>query len=107
MELHKDCPLAFENVRALCTGEVSDPKTGKPLSYRGTEFATATNEYVIGGDLRGTGVKARSIFGGAFASERPGLERKFEKKGAFALFSPRADENDARFLITLQDHLRW
>jgi len=106
IELYNDCPLAFENFRSLCTGEVKDPVTGTPLSYKNKAFHVLSKDYVMGGDMKMSGTSNMSIYGGPFPDEQAGLQRTHDEIGTVSLFSTKKNENDSKFLITIKPHLK-
>ncbi|KAL1521059.1 hypothetical protein AB1Y20_022614 [Prymnesium parvum] len=73
------------------------------LCYRGSRFHRLLPQQVIqGGVLRGCAAETPvSIFGGAFADERGGLDHPQDRRGLLCLASSGVDSNGSQFFITL------
>lgn len=99
-----EAPKAFENFRALCTGEKGISRaTKKPLHYRNTVFHRIVKGFVCqGGDfVRGDGSGAESIFGGKFKDEPSALKRKHDAAGVVGMANSGKNGNGCQFYLTL------
>merc|ERR1712166_435455 len=102
-------PLACANFRALCTGEkgiVSTSWGNCHLKYEGSavhrigKMPNGQASMLYGGDIQhGDGTGGQCIYGKPFFDEVNPLT--LDEPGSLAMFSRRADNNDSKFIISL------
>ncbi|KAG0741703.1 hypothetical protein G6F57_003683 [Rhizopus arrhizus] len=101
----KDCPKTCENFVSLCKGGKIGKSSKKPLHYENTKMFRLVPGFVVqGGDVtRGDGSGGDSIYNGKFNDEKPGLAKKFDRKGLVAMANSGKNSNTSQFFITLGD----
>ncbi|XP_011180550.2 uncharacterized protein LOC105211012 [Zeugodacus cucurbitae] len=100
-ELRKDvCPLAAENFRALCTGEMGIGRLGLPLYYKRTRIHKIIRTFGCqGGDVvNNNGTSGESIYGPIFQSENFTLKHE---EGTLSMTNyGERHTNNSQFVIT-------
>ena len=101
----KECPKTSENFVQLCLGGKISKSAKKPLFFQDTRMFRLVKDFVVqGGDVtRGDGSGGDSIYNGKFNDEKPGLVKKFSKKGLVAMANSGKNSNTSQFFITLSD----
>lgn len=101
----KECPKTSDNFSSLCTGGKIGKSSKKPLHFLNTRMFRLVKDYMVqGGDVtRGDGSGGDSIFNGKFNDEKPGLAKKFNRKGLVAMANSGKNSNTSQFFITLSD----
>ncbi|KAI9348403.1 cyclophilin-like domain-containing protein [Pilaira anomala] len=101
----KECPKTSENFVQLCTGSKIGKSSKKPLFYKDTRMFRLVKDFVVqGGDVtRGDGSGGDSIYNGKFNDEKPGLAKKFNKRGLVAMANSGKNSNTSQFFMTLSD----
>lgn len=96
-------PKASDNFRQLCIGSKGKGKAGKPLHYKGCPLHRVVAGFVAqGGDIvRGDGSGGDSIFGGKFNDDKPGLQKKHDKRGLVSMANSGKNSNTSQFFLTL------
>ncbi len=112
IQLYQDkVPLACENFRCLCTGELGTGRSGKPLCYRYSTIHRVVPKFCIqGGDFtKGDGTGGESIYPpnsehgdmwGKFRDETPFLQHS--RKGLLSMANNGPNRNGSQFFITLR-----
>lgn len=102
----KECPKTSENFVSLCKGGKVGKSSKKALFYENTKMFRLVPGFVVqGGDVtRDDGSGGDSIYNGKFNDEKPGLAKKFNKKGLVAMANSGKNSNTSQFFITLSDN---
>eukprot|EP01063_Lacrimia_lanifica_P041869 TRINITY_DN9860_c0_g1_i1.p1 TRINITY_DN9860_c0_g1~~TRINITY_DN9860_c0_g1_i1.p1 ORF type:complete len:209 (+),score=62.32 TRINITY_DN9860_c0_g1_i1:82-708(+) len=106
-EIRKDiAPLAGENFRALCTGELGRDVDGNLMHFRGCCFHRLIKQFVIqGGDFtHGNGAGGVSIYGKHFKDEN--FTMKHDARGVISMANSGPNTNNSQFFICLSK-LSW
>lgn len=104
-------PLACENFRCLCTGELGTGRMGKPLCYRYSKIHRVVPKFCVqGGDFtKGDGTGGESIYPpnsehgdmwGKFRDETPFLQHS--RKGLLSMANNGPNRNGSQFFFTLR-----
>jgi cyclophilin family peptidyl-prolyl cis-trans isomerase len=106
------CPLACENFRALCTGELGVGRAGKPRCYRNSVFHRVVPNFVIqsGDYTKGNGTGGESIYPpsqqnitdlwGNFVDE---VFLPHSEAGLLSMANNGKNRNSSQFFITLKE----
>eukprot|EP00656_Telonema_subtile_P057146 TRINITY_DN9330_c0_g1_i2.p1 TRINITY_DN9330_c0_g1~~TRINITY_DN9330_c0_g1_i2.p1 ORF type:complete len:194 (-),score=34.80 TRINITY_DN9330_c0_g1_i2:142-723(-) len=99
-------PKTAENFRALCTGEKSIGKSGKPLFFKGCAFHRIIRNFMCqGGDFtHESGVGGESIYGESFEDETfEGKAGKHTGHGCLSMANAGPNSNGSQFFICTVD----
>jgi cyclophilin family peptidyl-prolyl cis-trans isomerase len=102
-------PLAAENFRALCTGELGMGRSTKPLCFRNCSMHRIVENFVIqGGDFtKGDGTGGESIYppnsqhGDMWGKFKDEAFLQHNQKGLLSMANNGANRNGSQFFITL------
>lgn len=102
-------PLAAENFRALCTGELGVGRSDKPLCFRNCSMHRIVENFVIqGGDFtKGDGTGGESIYtpnsqhGDMWGKFKDEAFLQHDQKGLLSMANNGANRNGSQFFITL------
>ena len=111
IKLYKDkVPLAAENFRALCTGELGSSRTGNRLHFKKCTFHRIVPQFVLqaGDYTKHNGTGGESIYTGKpegdmwgnFKDEKPFLQHS--KRGLLSMANNGPNRNGSQFFITLK-----
>ncbi|KAI9281622.1 cyclophilin-like domain-containing protein [Sporodiniella umbellata] len=100
-----ECPKSCENFASLCKGGRVGKSSKKPLHYENNRMFRLVPNFVIqGGDVtRDDGSGGDSIYNGKFNDEKPGLAKKFNRKGIVAMANSGKNSNTSQFFVTLSE----
>ncbi|OZJ02934.1 hypothetical protein BZG36_04557 [Bifiguratus adelaidae] len=99
------CPKTCDNFLQICMGGKVGKASKKPLHYKNSTLFRLVKDYIVqGGDVtRGDGSGGDSIYNGKFNDEKPGLAKKFDRKGLLAMANSGKNTNTSQFFITLAE----
>ncbi|EKX52312.1 cyclophilin type peptidyl-prolyl cis-trans isomerase [Guillardia theta CCMP2712] len=103
MELYMDVvPKTATNFLKLCTGEMGQGASGKPLHFKGCKFHRIISGFMAqGGDFtRGDGTGGESIYGAKFPDEN--FVSKHDRPGLLSMANSGPNTNGSQFFITFQ-----
>ncbi|GAX76033.1 hypothetical protein CEUSTIGMA_g3476.t1 [Chlamydomonas eustigma] len=94
-------PIASENFRALCTGEMGivpdgHDGAGKPYHFKGSTFYRIVDRFICQ-----SGALIESIYGGTFRDDPKGLHLKHDRLGVLSMANNGRDTNTAHFSILM------
>jgi peptidylprolyl isomerase len=99
----QDCPRTALNFYHLCKGDIVNPKTNKPLNYKGSKFHRVIPGFMCqGGDIvKGDGTGSISIYGDSFGDEN--FVFSHDQPGLLSMANRGPNTNGSQFFITTAD----